>query len=51
MANGSTHPATGPQSMLDYAVANGTSDIPGSGRVDTLGPSDHLAVSYQFSFP
>ncbi|CAM3222427.1 hypothetical protein BZK31_01710 [Pseudomonas floridensis] len=51
MANGSTHPSTAPQAMLDYAVANGTSETPRSGRIDTMGPSDHLAVSYEFSFP
>lgn len=51
MANDSTHPSTGPQAMLDYAVANGTSDFTRDGRVDTPGPSDHLAVSYEFSFP
>jgi endonuclease/exonuclease/phosphatase family metal-dependent hydrolase len=51
MANGSTHPSTDPQNMLDYAIANGTSEVTRAGRVDTLGPSDHLAVSYVFSFP
>lgn len=51
MAEGATHPSTAPQNMLDYAVTNGTSELARGGSVDTLGPSDHLAVSYQFSFP
>ncbi|WP_024679301.1 endonuclease/exonuclease/phosphatase family protein [Pseudomonas syringae] len=51
MANGSTHPSTAPQNMLDYAITNGTSGPTQSGHVDTLGPSDHLAVSYEFTFP
>ena len=51
MANGATHPSTNPQNMLDYAVANGSTEDARGGRVDTLGPSDHLAVSYEFSFP
>ncbi|MGV6397490.1 endonuclease/exonuclease/phosphatase family protein [Pseudomonas caspiana] len=50
MAESSTHPSTAPQNMLDYAITNGTSDVARGGRVDTLGPSDHLAVSYKFSF-
>lgn len=51
LANGSTHPSDSPQTMLDYAVTNGTSEVSRSGHVGTLGPSDHLAVSYKFSFP
>jgi len=51
MAEAATHPSTDPQNMLDYAVTNGSSEVTRGGRVDTLGPSDHLAVSYQFSFP
>jgi endonuclease/exonuclease/phosphatase family metal-dependent hydrolase len=51
MAEGPTHPGTEPQNMLDYAVTNGTSEATRAGRVDTLGPSDHLAVSYRICFP
>ncbi|MCW2270813.1 MULTISPECIES: hypothetical protein [Pseudomonas] len=47
-ANGSTHPSTAPQNMLDYAVSNGTLAPLTPGRVGVAGPSDHLPVSYNF---
>ncbi|RAU44656.1 MULTISPECIES: endonuclease/exonuclease/phosphatase family protein [unclassified Pseudomonas] len=46
-----THPSTQPASMLDYAVSNGTIDPVATGRVSAAGPSDHLAASFEFSFP
>lgn len=49
-ANGSTHPSTSPQNMLDYAVSDGAADPLVPGRVDVPGPSDHLPVSYTFNF-
>ncbi|MGH8486269.1 MAG: endonuclease/exonuclease/phosphatase family protein, partial [Pseudomonas sp.] len=49
-ANGSTHPSTSPQNMLDYAVSDGAMGPLLPGAVDVAGPSDHLAVSYSFNF-
>jgi len=49
-ANGSTHPATAPVHMLDYALVNGTTEPVQPGVVDAPGPSDHLAVSYVVHF-
>lgn len=49
-ANGSTHPSTAPQNMLDYAVCNGTAGPTDPGTVGTLSSSDHLPVSYRFNF-
>lgn len=49
-ANGSTHPSTSPQNMLDYAVIDGAVGPLVPGRVDVAGPSDHLPVSYDFNF-
>lgn len=50
LANGSTYPATAPESMLDYALVNGSTGPIPPGVVDVPGPSDHLAVSYVIRF-
>ncbi|NBB11698.1 endonuclease/exonuclease/phosphatase family protein [Pseudomonas sp. SLFW] len=46
-----THPSTQPQSILDYAVVNGTSIDPAPGQVSAAGPSDHRAASFTLAFP
>lgn len=49
-AASSTHPSTAPQTMLDYAVINGSTTPVAPGQVCQLCPSDHLSVSYVVQF-
>ncbi|MCO7507118.1 MULTISPECIES: endonuclease/exonuclease/phosphatase family protein [Pseudomonas] len=50
LAGGSTHPSVAPSNMLDYAVTNGTSQVPAPGNVSAPGASDHRSVHYNLTF-
>ncbi|HKS12544.1 MAG TPA: endonuclease/exonuclease/phosphatase family protein, partial [Pseudomonas sp.] len=50
LAQAPTYPSQGPSSMLDYALANGTSRPADAGRVGQVADSDHLPVSFTFHF-
>lgn len=50
-AAGPTHPSHAPSQMLDYAVVNGSSGLPGAGLVGEIADSDHRSVSFTFHFP
>ncbi|WP_252089240.1 endonuclease/exonuclease/phosphatase family protein [Pseudomonas sp. MWU13-3659] len=50
LADGPTHPSSGPVNMLDYAFAYGLAALPAAGRVLLPVDSDHRPVSYTFVF-
>ena len=50
LAAGETHPSVAPRNMLDYAVTNGTSQVPAPGNVSAPGASDHRSVHYNLTF-